>query len=94
MRHVATAADRIDYWIRRHIVACATPSNAPAADLHVGLTAIGRSLRDQYDALAAPVPPSLAALIKQLEAQSLPPRWPPRSGAAGPAKSNGQGRRL
>ena len=53
MRHVATAADRIDYWIRRHIVACATPSNALAADLHVGLAAIGRSLRDQYDALAA-----------------------------------------
>ena len=74
MRHVATAADRIDYWIRRHIVTCATPSNAPAADLHVGLVAIGRSLRDQYDALAAPVPPSLAALIKQLEAQSFPPR--------------------
>ena len=73
MRHVATAADRIDYWIRRHIVACATPSK-PAADLHVGLAAIGRSLRDQYDALAAPVPPSLAALVKQLEAQSLLPR--------------------
>ena len=68
MRHVATAADRIDYWIRRHIVACATPSNAPAADLHVGLAAIGRSLRDQYDALA------LAALVKQLEAQSFLPR--------------------
>jgi hypothetical protein len=74
MRHVATAVDRIDYWIRRHIVACATPSNAPAADLHVGLAAIGRSLGDQYDALAAPVPPSLAALVKQLEAQSFLPR--------------------
>jgi hypothetical protein len=67
---VATAADRIDYWIRRHIVPCATPSNAnPASDLHVGLTAIGRSLRDQYDALAAPMPPYLAALVKKLEAQ-------------------------
>jgi hypothetical protein len=31
-------------------------------------------LRDQYDALAAPVPPSLAALVKQLEAQSFLPR--------------------
>jgi GAF domain-containing protein len=30
---------------------------------------LGGSLRDQYDALAAPVPPYLAALIKQLEAQ-------------------------
>jgi hypothetical protein len=68
--HVATEADRIDYWIRRHIVPCATPSKGnPAPDRYVGLTAIGRSLRDQYDALAAPVPPYLAALIKQLEAQ-------------------------
>jgi hypothetical protein len=67
---VATAADRIDYWIRRHIVPCAAPSNAnPAPDLHVGLSAIGRSLRDQYDALAAPMPPYLAALVKQLEAR-------------------------
>ena len=67
---VATAADRIDYWIRRHIIPCAAPSNAnPALDRYVGLTAIGRSLRDQYDAHAAPVPPDLAALVKQLEAQ-------------------------
>lgn len=70
MRNVATAADRIDYWIRRHMVPCATASKAnPAPDLNVGLTAIGRSLREQYDALAAPVPPHLAALVKQLEAQ-------------------------
>jgi len=34
-----------------------------------GLSAIGRSLRDQYDALAAPMPPYLAALVKQLEAR-------------------------
>jgi hypothetical protein len=70
MSQVATAADQIDYWIRRRIVPCAIPRNAnPAADRHVGLTAIGRPLRDQYDALAAPVPSHLAALIKQLEAQ-------------------------
>jgi hypothetical protein len=70
MRQVATASDEIDYWIRRRIVPYATPRNAnPAADRHVGLTAIGHSLRDQYDALAAPVPSHLAALIKQLEAQ-------------------------
>jgi hypothetical protein len=69
MGHVATAADRIDYWIRRHIVPCAAASNAnPAPDLYV-LTAIGRALRDQYDAHAAPLPPYLAALVKQLEAQ-------------------------
>jgi hypothetical protein len=67
---LTTAADRIDHWIRRHIVPCATPNNAnPAPDRYAGLIAIGRSLREQYDALAAPVPPYLAALVKELEAQ-------------------------
>jgi hypothetical protein len=32
------------------------------------LSAIGQCLKDQY-ALATPVPPQLAALVKQLEAQ-------------------------
>jgi hypothetical protein len=70
MHQVATAADRIDYWIRRRIVACAPPGNAnPASDRYVGFTAaIGQSLRDQYDALAAPVPPHLASLVKRLQA--------------------------
>jgi hypothetical protein len=67
---LTTAADRIDHWIRRHIVPCGTPSNAnPAPDRYAELIAIGRSLREQYDALAAPVPPYLAALVKELEAQ-------------------------
>ena len=39
---------------------------APATE-YVGLHAIGKSLRDQYDSLAAPVPPPLAALVKQLD---------------------------
>jgi hypothetical protein len=70
MRHVAVAADRIDYWIRRRIVPCAPSSNVnPALDSYIALAAIGRSLRDQYDALAAPLPPNLAALVKRLEAQ-------------------------
>jgi hypothetical protein len=70
MRKVATAADRIDYWIRRRIVPCAPPSNVkPAFDRYVALDAIGRSLREQYDAVAAPLPPRLAALVRQLEAQ-------------------------
>ena len=57
MRNVAVAADRIDYWIRRRVVPCAPRSNVnPALDRNAALTAIGRSLRDQYDALAAPVP--------------------------------------
>jgi hypothetical protein len=38
-----------------------------ARDRYVGLHAIGKSLRDQYDLLAAPVPPPLAALVKQLD---------------------------
>jgi hypothetical protein len=54
MRHVAVAADRIDYWIRRRIVPCAPPSNVnPALDSYIALAVIGRSLRDQYDAFAA-----------------------------------------
>jgi hypothetical protein len=68
MRHVAVAADRIDYWIRRRIVPCAPPSNVNP-DSYIVFAAIGRSLRDQYDALAAPLPPNLAALVKRLEAQ-------------------------
>jgi hypothetical protein len=67
---LTTAADRIDCWIRRHIVPCDAPSTAnPARDRYAGLIAIGRSLREQYDALAAPVPPYLAAVVKELEAQ-------------------------
>jgi len=70
MHQVATAADRIDYWIRRRIVTCAAPGNAsPASDRYVGLTAaIGQSLSDQYDALAAPVPSHLATLVERLQA--------------------------
>jgi len=71
MRQVANAANRIDYWIRRSIVPCFPPSDANAArDRYTGLTtAIGLSLKDQYDALASPMPPHLAALVKQFEAQ-------------------------
>jgi hypothetical protein len=54
--------------IRRHIVPCDAPSNVNGArDRYVGLHAIGKSLRDQYDSLAAPVPLPLAALVKQLD---------------------------
>ena len=76
MRHLAIAADRIDWWIRRHIVhRAATPSNVNGArDRYVALNAIGRSLRDQYDSLAAPVPPHLAALIEQLGEAAVIPR--------------------
>jgi hypothetical protein len=36
-------------------------------DRCIALSAIGQCLKDQYDALATPTPPHLAALIKQLE---------------------------
>jgi len=70
MRQVVTATDRIDYWIRRRIVPCDAllPGNAnPGSERYVGLHAIGKSLRDQYDALAVRVPPHLAALVKRLD---------------------------
>ena len=67
------AAERIDYWIRRHAIRvhpAQTKSNCNSArDRLVGLSAIGQCLKDQYDALAAPVPPHLAALIEQLKTQ-------------------------
>jgi hypothetical protein len=71
MRHVTAAADRIDHWIRQRVVPCAVPSNANLSRAkYVDLTtAIGRTLKDQYYALAAPVPPHLIALVKRLEAQ-------------------------
>jgi hypothetical protein len=68
MRQAATAADRIDYWIRRRLIPF-TPAGNPSAarGQDAVLTAIGRSLKDQYDALEAPVPPHLAALAKRLQ---------------------------
>ena len=35
----------------------------------ISLSAIGRCLKDQYDALASPIPPHLAALVKRLGMQ-------------------------
>ena len=73
MRHAATVADRIDYWIRRCMVPCPAPGNVTrAGDRYVALSAIGQSLKDQYDALEAPVPPHLAALVERLQSQSSP----------------------
>jgi hypothetical protein len=104
-------ADRIDYWIRQHVIErplglaghanelrsaeaqASAPAAAPArasarhaipapraerplpsklmlaCDRRAWLSALGQSLKAQYDALAAPVPPRLAALVRQLEAQ-------------------------
>jgi hypothetical protein len=71
MAHLVAAADRLDNWIRRHAVEwyCGRTSKAkfnPSRD-RVGLSAIGKSLRDQYDALSPPIPPRLATLVEQLE---------------------------
>jgi hypothetical protein len=35
----------------------------------LGCQQLGNALRNQYDALASPIPPHLASLVKQLEAQ-------------------------
>jgi hypothetical protein len=68
------AADRVDYWVRRHLLYSSHPCQnqnkyKPPWDRRVVLSAIGQCLKDQYDALATPVPPGLAALVRQLEAQ-------------------------
>jgi hypothetical protein len=71
MRDLAAAADGIDHWIRRYVFQH-HPSRSrlnPARDRHVGVSVIGRCLKDQYDVLATPIPPHLVALVKQLETQ-------------------------
>ena len=73
----AQTADRIDYWIRRHVIPhCygTHPSQSQSKfnssrDRRVGLLAIGQCLKDQYDAFASPMPRHLAALVEQLETQ-------------------------
>ena len=72
----AQSADRIDHWIRQHVILYCHgthPSKSKwnlARDRRVGLSAIGQYLKDQYDAFAAPIPPHLAALVRQLETQT------------------------
>jgi hypothetical protein len=71
MAHLAAAADRLDHWIRRHAVEwyCEKTDKtkfSPSRDRLAGLSAIGKSLRDQYDALTPPMPPRLATLVGQL----------------------------
>ena len=76
---VATAqtADRIDYWIRRHVIPHCYATHPfqsqskfnPSRDRRVGLSANGQCLKDQYDALVPPMPPHLTALVEQLEMQ-------------------------
>jgi len=69
----ALVADRIDYWIRRHVIQYwheAHPSQqrlSPAQDKRIG-PSVGQCPRQQYDAFATPMSPHLAA-VKQLETQ-------------------------
>ncbi len=73
----AQTADRIDYWIRRHVIPycyATHPSQSqskfnPARDRRVGLLAIGQCLKDMPDALWTPQYRHLAALVEQLETQ-------------------------
>ena len=71
----AQPADRIDNWIRRHVFhhCCGThPSEGKSNSVRgrrVGLLAIGQPLKEQYDALATPMPPHLTALVTELETQ-------------------------
>ena len=71
MRNRAAIANQIDYWIRRHAIraSCGTHPAQNKSDRLVGLSAIGQSLKDHYDALASPIPPHLAALVEQLKTQ-------------------------
>jgi hypothetical protein len=71
----ALTADRIDYWIPPHVIQYCYgthPSQSkliPRGGRRVGMLAIGKCLKDQYDALATPTPPHLAALVKKLKTQ-------------------------
>jgi hypothetical protein len=63
-------ANRIDYWIRQRIVPCPPQNKVNSArDRRAALTAIGKRLKDQYDALATPLPPQLATLGEQLRTE-------------------------
>jgi hypothetical protein len=69
----AQTADRIDYWIPPHIIQYCFgtyPSQLyPRGGRRVGMLAIGKCLKDQYDSLATPMPRHLAVLVNQLEMQ-------------------------
>ena len=70
----ASTADRIDYWIRRHVIQYwheGHPSQqklSPAQDKRIGPSAIGQRQKHQYGAFATPMSSRLAA-VKQLETQ-------------------------
>src|SRR5215470_6689080 len=60
--HFWLAQDRLHRWMR----GASHSQVVPAGDRSVWLS-IGKGLRAQYDALARPVPPHIAALVEQLQ---------------------------
>ena len=74
MPNLSASADRIDQWIPQQIIQYCygthTSQFLPRGGRRVGMLAIGKCLKDQYDALANPIPPHLAALVKQLTTQN------------------------
>ena len=69
MRHLAATADRIDYWIRQIVPGPYQNRVNSARDRRVALAAIGRCLKDQYDAATTPIPAHLSALMEQFKIQ-------------------------
>jgi hypothetical protein len=60
----ALTADWIDFWIRRHLIEYCHgthPSQNPARDRRVGLSAIGQCRTDHYGALTIPIAPHFTA---------------------------------
>jgi hypothetical protein len=71
MPRLLARADRIDYWVRRHVVPCPAQAKInPGLDRYVAIIAIGRSLKYQYDALASLIPSPLTALVEQLKMEA------------------------
>ena len=62
------AADLIDYRIHQDCHRTHSPESGPHP-ASVCLPAIGRCLKDQYDAVAPPIPPRLVALIEKIKTQ-------------------------
>ena len=72
MPRLTAAADRIDGWIPEDVIQYCYGTHhsqfLPRGGRRIGMLVIGKSLRDQYDALSSPVPPDLAVLVGRLEA--------------------------
>jgi len=74
MPNASTSADRIDYWIPPHIIEYCygdypSQNKLNRGGRRVGMLAVGKCLKAQYDARATPTPPHLAALVEQLKTQ-------------------------